>query len=95
MPLNDNDEDLSGHIVNLKKIRKHFFVIAGSGSTMSTINEQTAQRLQNNDSSAKLNFMPPSMLQEGNHYPKKTIIYRIRKDGIDRILTRILHSRGQ
>ena len=45
------DEDLNGHIVQLKTKTDNIFAIADSRSPMSFLNETTARRLQQNDKS--------------------------------------------
>ena len=52
------DEDLKGHIMILKKKSEPIFAITDSGSPMSFLNETTARRLQQNDSSTIFKYNP-------------------------------------
>ena len=54
-----SEDDLNGHIVKLRSNTTELFAIADSGSPMSFLNEKTAQRLQQNNSSAIFKNIPP------------------------------------
>ena len=52
------EDDLNGHIVNLKIKTEDIFAIAESRSPMSFLNEKMALRLQENDQSTVLKCVP-------------------------------------
>ena len=54
-----SEDDLNGHIVKLKTNSEEFFAIPESGSPMSFLIEKTARRIQQNDKSALIKFIPP------------------------------------
>ena len=54
-----SEDDLNGQIVNLKTKTTKLFAIADSGSPMSFLNEKTAQRLQQNNTSTTFKNIPP------------------------------------
>ena len=54
-----SEDDLNRQIVKLITKTTEMFAIADSGSPMSFLNEKTAQRLQQNNTSATLKNIPP------------------------------------
>ena len=54
-----SEDDLNGHIVKLRTNTTELFAIADSGSPMTFLNEKTAQRLQQNNTSAIFKNIPP------------------------------------
>ena len=54
-----SEDELNGHIVKLKKNITKLFAIADSGSSVSFLNEKTAQRIQQNDQTAVFKNIPP------------------------------------
>ena len=56
---NLSEDGLNGHIVKLKTNTEKLFAIADSGSPMLFLNEETAQRMQQNDKSALFKSIPP------------------------------------
>ena len=54
-----SEDNLNKHIVKLSTNTTELFAIADSGSPMSFLNEKTAQRLQQNNTSAIFKKIPP------------------------------------
>ena len=54
-----SEDDLNGHIVKLKTNTTEILPIADSRSTMSFLNEKTAQRIQQKERTAIFENMPP------------------------------------
>ena len=54
-----SENDLNGHIVKLKTNTTELFAVADSGRPVSFLNEEVAQRIQQNDQSAVFKKIPP------------------------------------